>query len=81
MAEHRKRCPISVYFPKANLQRIARRKRNRSEREPVRLNILINFFHFQVFRHGPRTPADTYPTDPHINETFYPYGWGHITNV
>lgn len=34
----------------------------------------------QVFRHGPRTPADTYPTDPHINETFYPYGWGHLTN-
>lgn len=36
---------------------------------------------FQVFRHGARTPADTYPTDPHINETFQPYGWGQITNV
>lgn len=34
----------------------------------------------QVFRHGPRTPADTYPKDPHFNETFYPYGWGHLTN-
>ncbi|XP_037938962.1 venom acid phosphatase Acph-1-like isoform X2 [Teleopsis dalmanni] len=33
-----------------------------------------------VFRHGPRTPADTYPNDPHVNETFYPYGWGHVTN-
>uniref|UniRef100_W8BS13 Venom acid phosphatase Acph-1 n=1 Tax=Ceratitis capitata TaxID=7213 RepID=W8BS13_CERCA len=33
-----------------------------------------------VFRHGPRTPADTYPNDPHINQTFYPFGWGHITN-
>ncbi|XP_061391754.1 prostatic acid phosphatase-like, partial [Musca vetustissima] len=33
-----------------------------------------------VFRHGPRTPADTYPNDPHVNQTFYPYGWGHITN-
>jgi len=33
-----------------------------------------------VFRHGPRTPVDTYPTDPYINETFYPTGWGHITN-
>lgn len=41
------------------------------------LSVLI----FQVFRHGPRTPADTYPTDPHFNQTFYPYGWGHITNV
>lgn len=34
-----------------------------------------------VFRHGQRTPADTYPTDVHINETFYPYGWGQLTNV
>lgn len=34
----------------------------------------------QLFRHGHRTPADTYPNDPHINETFYPYGWGHLTN-
>ncbi|KAJ6643108.1 Testicular acid phosphatase like, partial [Pseudolycoriella hygida] len=33
-----------------------------------------------VFRHGHRTPADTYPNDPHKNETFYPYGWGHLTN-
>ncbi|XP_014094596.1 venom acid phosphatase Acph-1 isoform X1 [Bactrocera oleae] len=33
-----------------------------------------------VFRHGPRTPADTYPNDPHINQTFSPFGWGHITN-
>jgi len=33
-----------------------------------------------VFRHGPRTPADTYPTDPHVNQTFYPFGWGHVTN-
>lgn len=32
-------------------------------------------------RHGARTPADTYPNDPHVNETFKPYGWGHITNV
>ncbi|XP_031620487.1 prostatic acid phosphatase-like isoform X2 [Contarinia nasturtii] len=33
-----------------------------------------------LMRHGPRTPADTYPKDPHINETFAPFGWGHITN-
>lgn len=31
-------------------------------------------------RHGARVPADTYPNDPYINETFYPYGWGHLTN-
>lgn len=34
-----------------------------------------------VFRHGERTPADTYPKDPHINETFAPFGWGQLTNV
>ena len=32
-------------------------------------------------RHGVRTPADTYPTDPHINDTLYPVGWGQLTNV
>ncbi|XP_055609674.1 venom acid phosphatase Acph-1 [Uranotaenia lowii] len=32
------------------------------------------------FRHGQRTPADTYPKDPHVNETFAPYGWGQLTN-
>ena len=33
-----------------------------------------------IFRHGIRTPADTYPNDPYINETLYPVGWGQITN-
>lgn len=33
-----------------------------------------------IFRHGIRTPADTYPKDPYINDTFYPTGWGQITN-
>lgn len=32
-------------------------------------------------RHGIRTPASTYPNDPFINDTFYPTGWGQITNV
>lgn len=33
-----------------------------------------------VFRHGQRTPADTYPNDPLVNSTFSPYGWGQLTN-
>ncbi|KAG5671139.1 hypothetical protein PVAND_001352 [Polypedilum vanderplanki] len=32
------------------------------------------------FRHGFRTPADTYPNDIYVNETFEPYGWGQLTN-
>ncbi|KAG5676091.1 hypothetical protein PVAND_005945 [Polypedilum vanderplanki] len=32
------------------------------------------------FRHGARTPADTYPNDIYVNETFDPYGWGQLTN-
>lgn len=32
-------------------------------------------------RHGARTPQSTYPNDPYINETFFPYGWGQLTNV
>lgn len=34
-----------------------------------------------MFRHGERTPADTYPSDPHKDFDFYPYGWGQLTNV
>lgn len=32
-------------------------------------------------RHGIRTPASTYPNDPYVNDTFYPIGWGQLTNV
>lgn len=35
----------------------------------------------QVFRHGARTPADTYPKDPYVNFDFAPFGWGQLTNV
>ncbi|XP_015524620.2 venom acid phosphatase Acph-1 [Neodiprion pinetum] len=36
-----------------------------------------------VFRHGDRAPdpLETYPTDPFINETFYPEGRGGLTNA
>ncbi|KAK9876227.1 hypothetical protein WA026_012528 [Henosepilachna vigintioctopunctata] len=34
-----------------------------------------------IMRHGARTPASTYPNDPYINNTFYPIGWGQLTNV
>ncbi|KAJ4440011.1 hypothetical protein ANN_08142, partial [Periplaneta americana] len=34
-----------------------------------------------VFRHGERTPSDTYPEDPYFNFTFEPVGWGQLTNV
>ncbi|KAK7867403.1 hypothetical protein R5R35_003832 [Gryllus longicercus] len=33
-----------------------------------------------IFRHGARTPVDTYPNDPYINITFAPVGWGQLTN-
>ncbi|XP_002086575.3 prostatic acid phosphatase [Drosophila yakuba] len=33
-----------------------------------------------VFRHGIRTPVDTYPKDPYANDGFKPTGWGHVTN-
>ncbi|KAH0950755.1 hypothetical protein HN011_003383 [Eciton burchellii] len=32
-----------------------------------------------VTRHGERAPVDTYPNDPHINDTMEPYGWGQLT--
>ncbi|XP_037935889.1 prostatic acid phosphatase-like [Teleopsis dalmanni] len=33
-----------------------------------------------VFRHGARTPVDTYPNDPYVKDSFRPTGWGHVTN-
>ncbi|RZB39347.1 venom acid phosphatase Acph-1 [Asbolus verrucosus] len=33
-----------------------------------------------IVRHGARSPADTYPKDPYVNLTFYPVGWGQLTN-
>ncbi|KAL3270774.1 hypothetical protein HHI36_021300 [Cryptolaemus montrouzieri] len=33
-----------------------------------------------IMRHGVRTPASTYPKDPYVNHTFYPIGWGQLTN-
>ncbi|XP_051175273.1 prostatic acid phosphatase-like [Leptopilina boulardi] len=33
-----------------------------------------------VLRHGDRTPQDTYPNDPYINDSMEPYGWGQLTN-
>ncbi|XP_030388048.1 venom acid phosphatase Acph-1 [Scaptodrosophila lebanonensis] len=33
-----------------------------------------------VFRHGIRTPVDTYRTDPYLRDGFQPTGWGHVTN-
>ncbi|KAK5638355.1 hypothetical protein RI129_012650 [Pyrocoelia pectoralis] len=39
----------------------------------------LKLVHF-IFRHGIRTPADTYPKDPYINNDLFPVGWGQITN-
>lgn len=41
----------------------------------------FNLTFFQVLRHGDRTPQDTYPNDPYINDSMEPYGWGQLTNV
>jgi len=35
----------------------------------------------QIFRHGDRTPVDPYPTDPYRNLTFWPEGYGQLTDV
>lgn len=33
-----------------------------------------------IMRHGERTPASTYPKDPHKDNPLYPVGWGQLTN-
>ncbi|XP_049781921.1 prostatic acid phosphatase-like [Schistocerca cancellata] len=34
-----------------------------------------------LFRHGDRTPIDPYPTDPFRNRSYWPEGYGQLTNV
>ncbi|XP_054267924.1 prostatic acid phosphatase-like [Macrosteles quadrilineatus] len=34
-----------------------------------------------LFRHGDRTPIDPYPTDPFRNTSFWPVGFGQLTNT
>ncbi|XP_017842057.2 prostatic acid phosphatase [Drosophila busckii] len=46
---------------------------------PNTTNSTLELVHI-VFRHGIRTPVDTFPTDPYIKDTFEPTGWGHVTN-
>ena len=34
-----------------------------------------------IFRHGDRTPVETYPTDPYRNESLWPVRFGELTNT
>ncbi|XP_028179025.1 prostatic acid phosphatase [Ostrinia furnacalis] len=34
-----------------------------------------------IYRHGDRTPTDTYPTDPWRNESLWPVKFGELTNI
>nr|AQS60691.1 prostatic acid phosphatase-like isoform X1 [Sogatella furcifera] len=51
-------------------------KTNASEPQPASSLRLV----VAIFRHGERTPASTYANDPHINNEFFPMGWGALTN-
>lgn len=34
-----------------------------------------------LYRHGDRTPVTSYPTDPYNNLSYWPVGWGQLTNI
>lgn len=34
-----------------------------------------------MFRHGERNILDTYPNDPYDDESYWPEGYGQLTNV
>lgn len=36
---------------------------------------------FIVHRHGDRTIISTFPNDPYVNESYWPDGWGELTEV
>nr|XP_018912827.1 PREDICTED: prostatic acid phosphatase-like [Bemisia tabaci] len=33
-----------------------------------------------IFRHGDRSPIETYKNDPYSNASYWPMGWGQLTN-
>lgn len=39
--------------------------------------LLVNI----LFRHGDRSPVASYPTDPYNNVSYWPAGWGQLTNI
>lgn len=52
----------------------------------------LNFFHLTsgtkklcfvaiIYRHGDRAPVGTYPTDSYREESFWPEGWGQLTDI
>lgn len=46
--------------------------------------LVITFFAcilLQIHRHGDRTPLMTFPTDVHLNDSYWPDGWGQLTKV
>lgn len=34
-----------------------------------------------IHRHGDRTPLSTYPNDPYRDPSYWPDGWGQLTQV
>jgi len=34
-----------------------------------------------LYRHGDRSPVSSYPTDPYNNVSYWPSGWGQLTNL
>ncbi|XP_050308170.1 venom acid phosphatase Acph-1-like [Anthonomus grandis grandis] len=53
------------------------------QNDPVEISRTLMLSHV-IFRHGNRTPnsfQELYPNDPYLNETYYPYGLGQLTNA
>ena len=41
----------------------------------------IEFIFFQLYRHGDRSPIESFPTDPNRNASIWPDGYGQLTKV
>lgn len=71
---------ISLVWFQLGAQKIAEEINENSATSTKVENAELLFAHI-LYRHGDRNPINSFPTDPWKNESFWPRGYGSLTNV